>query len=665
VDEQDELGDHSSEPKPPHLLQLDGSSFAGLGEVADLLGALDNAERKTYRNANASAIACAETARLVVIAGPGAGKSHLFIERIEYWLATNPGERIYVATFVRKLINDLAADIEKRLSEDDQLRVSASTLHTLARSLLERAQGTQAWPLQKHIRIIDARWAPIIWQDVLAFHEQLNPTNYRLKDLEHQLHTESFDDSEDWNALRGTYRQLSQFFNAVGFAYLIRLAREAAEQQPELIEHRYWIIDEYQDFNPSEDHLIRVLRAEAAGTVLAGDDEQALYKALKASDPSIIIGHYEDTSFAKAMLPFCSRCSYYICGAASAFIQKHRDEAAIEKIYLPLEVKEEADRVHVIATASPSGAVDYVRRFLEEHKVDYDAYLAKREAGEDTDPFLLILSVSGALTITRKTGEDGELRELVAEYAQHGSGRSGGYYKILAYATAGWHENDNFAWRKVLHFEGVSIEDAHALIVEAIEQKSSLSSVVRKGSLEILDRATAVAEILDDLEGREEDVARQLAELVDLDGEIAELAEELANHPIVQSSARSDEDHEATETVGLVDSVALMTITGSKGLSAHNVIILGCDDVNMGNYIGTLPFFVALTRARESLHLVTATKANGAKEIHPFVLDLPPDCCDYGVYKKGDRTIEALSTAEALVKRVSTWAWQQTHRRSG
>jgi superfamily I DNA/RNA helicase len=56
-----------------------------------------------------------------------------------------------------------------------------------------------------------------------------------------------------------------------------------------------------------------------------------------------------------------------------------------------------------------------------------------------------------------------------------------------------------------------------------------------------------------------------------------------------------------------------MTMAGSKGLSAHHVIVLGCDDVNM-SYTTPLTFFVALTRARESLHLNEACRKAGCAE---------------------------------------------------
>ena len=145
------------------------SPLEDLDQTARTLDSLGNEEREAYRDANAQAIAEAAAARLLIVAGPGAGKSHLFISRIEHWLSRGDSRAIYVATFVRKLIRDLGADIERRLSEQDKALVSASTLHTLARSLLERSAGAAECQFREHIRIIDGSWAPILWRTYSPF----------------------------------------------------------------------------------------------------------------------------------------------------------------------------------------------------------------------------------------------------------------------------------------------------------------------------------------------------------------------------------------------------------------------------------------------------------------------------------------------------------------
>ena len=636
---------------PRHLLNDDGSCFDDLAALVAEFDGLSTAARYAYRGANATAIAGSSSSRLLVVAGPGSGKTHLFLARMAFWLPQDESRRVYVATFVRKLVNDLRAEVQAKLPDDQRSRVTVSTLHTLARSLLERSQGTQAWPMRAYIRVVDSTWAGVVWDDVLMFH----PGNAHLgdDDLRLQLDTGEYDEDGDWPALCDTYRRLCQFYNAVGFGYMIVFAQEAVAEQADLSEHELWIIDEYQDFNSAEDHLIRTLIERADGVLLAGDDEQALYQDLKSSTPDIIIGHYRDIGFAKAMLPFCSRCGYYICNAASAFIARHRSAAAIDKIYLPLKVDVEAPKVQVVVTAAPTSAVDYVRKFLEDHEQEFQEYLVRREAGEDTDPFLLILSPTGGLTLRKADPAETQLRDLVASYSSPVTTRSNDYRRVVAYQTAERHVNDNFAVRKVLAYENIPVEEVHELIVEAMKRGTSLGALLNERRSPVLNKMRQVAQAVDRASSDPAGAATDLAALLGL-RHVAALAAELAEFPI-RHDARAQEDDEAIETAGAIPPVALMTMIGSKGLSSHHVVVLGCDNVNMAS-TPALTFFVALTRARSSLHLVVSRKAGGAKVPHQFVYDLPPEACDYGVYKKASRKVERLDSPSALRKRVEQWA---------
>jgi len=262
---------------PRHLINDSGESFADeLAAIEAALGALEGDERERYRNENAAAIATHPASKMLIVAGPGAGKSFLFMDRIKYWLPLNPGDSIYVSSFVRKLCKDLHDEIEANheVGDEDRQRVTVTTLHTAARSILERNHGTATHQFEPHIKVISSEWESVVWQDVLKFYPKLDGRVYSHKGCVRQLHTEEIDDSEEWVAVRGTYALLSRFYNAVGFADMILLAREALEQSPELNGHRLWIIDEFQDFNRAEEHLIRVIVETARAVVIAGDDEQ-------------------------------------------------------------------------------------------------------------------------------------------------------------------------------------------------------------------------------------------------------------------------------------------------------------------------------------------------------------------------------------------------------
>lgn len=636
---------------PRHLINISGESFsAEIDIVEPLLAALPNDDRKAYRNSNAQAIAQHTAARLLIVAGPGSGKSYLFLERIRYWLPLHEDASIYVSSFVRKLVNDLQSEIATKLSEDHQNRVTATTLHGLARSVVERNHGTAAQRLAAHIKVIAGRWSGVVWEDVQQFHPG---SSHSFRTLERQFHTEEFKSDDDWPAFLATYYELCRFYNAVGFADMVYLARQAIEENPSLNRYQLWIIDEFQDFNQAEEHFIRTVCDSALGVLLAGDDEQALYQQLKASHPEIIVSYYNDAGVTNAMLPYCSRCSYYVCLAAAAFITAHRDTGAIRKIYLPLTTDESDPKLQVVAAAAPSTAVDYIEKFITEHRTELEEHRAAMEAGTETDPFLLILTPEKTARFYQTGGAQGRLKEIVEEWAHIRVGHSADYWKVMAYCTVAWHPEDNFALRKVLAEDGVTAEAVHPLLLEALEQSCQLSEVANRVITAALEKSDQIARIVerDDLTPSEK--VAEIARLLTVQDQ-AQLASELEVNPIsIPGTQADDEGEEAIETAGAMAPVEMMTLVGAKGLSAVHVIVVGCDDVNLG-HTSALTFFVALTRARRSLHLLTALKAGGAKAMHPFVLEIPEQYCKYMVHKKTGP--EELASRAALVQRVGQWA---------
>jgi superfamily I DNA/RNA helicase len=601
---------------------------------------------------------------MLVVAGPGAGKSFLFMDRIKYWLPLNAGDSIYVSSFVRKLCKDLHDEIEANdeIGDEDQQRVTVTTLHTAARSLLERNHGTATQAFDPHIKVISSEWENVVWQDVLKFHPELDARVYSHNGFARQLHTEELDGSEKWIVVRDTYALLSRFYNAVGFADMIVLAREALEQSPELNQHLLWIIDEFQDFNRAEEHLIRAIVETARAVLIAGDDELALYQQLKSSLPEIIVSYYEDRTYANAMLPYCSRCSYYNCLAASSFIAKHRVTRAIGKVYLPFRRDEGDPKVQVVATATPSSAVDYIENFVDDHREELEAHRAQMEADEETDPFLLILSPAKKLDFYGWKNADKRLRDLVEQWSVVRLGRSPDYRRVASYASVTWDATDNFATRKVVKYEDFDPDSVHELLVEAINHDRRLADVVAERHPEVLERCNTTAGVLESDELTDEQKVDALSELFELE-DSDRLVTELGMHRIQPRSViGADEGDEAIETEDVAAPVELLTMVGAKGLSAQHVIVIGCDDVNMRR-TSPLTFFVALTRARKSQHLIVSAKARGT-EAHPFILDLPAECCDYKVHLKTGHVTRKLAGADDLKEKMGVWTRPRASRTS-
>jgi hypothetical protein len=145
-----------------HLINEDGEPFEEdeLEALARELDSLTTEQRTDFRNRNAEAIATHPATEILIVAGPGTGKSTIFKQRILFWLGQDKDAKILALSFVRKLVADLHADIQNdgRLTDSQKQQVSVFTLHKYARSIVEQNHGTKEWKFTPHFHIIGQDW---------------------------------------------------------------------------------------------------------------------------------------------------------------------------------------------------------------------------------------------------------------------------------------------------------------------------------------------------------------------------------------------------------------------------------------------------------------------------------------------------------------------------
>jgi hypothetical protein len=310
-----------------------------------------------------------------------------------------------------------------------------------------------------------------------------------------------------------------------------------------------------------------------------------------------------------------------------------------------------AAKVQIVGTAAPTSAVHYIEKFIEEHEKDLKEHKAKMEAGEETDPFLLILTPIGEARFYKSGGVKDRLDRAIADWSVTTSHHSRDYWKLVDYCSAARNNADNLAVRKVLAHEKISAKDVHPFIAEALDRDCALIDLGNDVVSEALTKCAAILAIV-----RSENLG-SLEKVTEIKKSISvaddeRLAAELENSPISMGGlSEGDEGDEALETAGALSPVEMLTFVGAKGLSAKHVILIGCDDVNMGK-VSSLAFFVALTRARETLHLITSLKAGGATEPHRFVNQLPDDYCEFLIYRKSSPS-ESLASGQVFRGKLS------------
>jgi len=643
-----------------HLINNDGTPFdsAELQSLRGELEALTDDGRTEYRNQNASAIAEHTAAKFLIVSGPGTGKSHLFLSRINFWYRQDVQAKVFVTSFVRKLVADLQNDIDgdTQLTDEQKSNITASTLHKFARSIVEQNHGTTEWRFQPHFRIIGQFWKDIVWGDVLVFHPELDRSVYTWKKFEEQLHNAEFDDSAEWQGLKATYFKLCQFFNAAGFADLILRAKDALAENADLNESSYFIIDEYQDFNSAEDLLINQLVNEPKGLLVVGDDEQVLYEKLKSGKPTLIRNLYQNNDYANGMLPFCGRSSFHIAKSAGHFIQQNREAECIEKIYLPIKTTDNKPKVQVIACATSPTAVDYIEKFVSDNKTAIDERKTKLAEGEEKDAFLLILTPAKEVNFYGESKE--KIASIAAEYQPENRYFSEDYYKILSYYSLANNTQNNFTFRKVLYYENTAEARTHELIEIAMQNNQNFCDLEAEEIKSAIQKCNEIKAILETngqtIEQKIESISGHIV-VADKNRLKEDIERKSINQEEVAEIEHQEEEEAELEEIEVkkMGAVELMTIVGSKGLSADHVIIIGFDNVNM-NWITKNAFYVAMTRARKSLHILTALKSGGARQAHDFLEQLPDEHAEYFSYKKSNHTKNQLQGKQGFKDYLAT-----------
>lgn len=653
-----------------YLINEDGEPFdsSELQTLSQQLDQLEEVDRKKYRNKNAAAISRNNLRKILIVSGPGTGKSYLFLDRVDHWLQNNPGASILVTSFVRKLVADLQNGInnDEKLSDEQKKRTTVFTLHKFARSIVEKNHGTSKWNFKPYFRIIGQIWKEVIWEDVLAYYPNLDRKAYAWQKFEEQLHNNSFDKGKDWQKLTQTYFEMCKFYNATGFADLIIRARIALEENSQLNDDDFFIVDEYQDFNLAEEALILQLVKGSKGLLVVGDDDQVLYEKLKSGKAKLIRRFYKDTDMANAMMPFCTRSSYPITKCGAYFIAQHSDSERIEKIHLPLCTDQETPKVQIIACATPSTAVDYIEKFVADNKKEIDERKEKLSEGEAEDAFLLILTPDRKVNFyvrKKKHSPKEKLKQIVSDYKTEIRSFSEDYYKVLDYYSLAKNPKNNFTFRKIFFYECFDGEQVHLWVVKAIQDNRNFCDLDLEEIKKILTKSDNIKNIIDAKNSIDEKVENLSIHIpiIDKSGLKDDLKKQSIDRDEITKLERGEEEEAELEEIEVkkMSAIELITIVGSKGLSADHVIVIGFDNVNM-KWVTKNAFYVAMTRARKSLHIITALQSGGATKAHSFLHYFPDAFVEFNSHRKTDHLTKPLRGKKGFVKYIESLNFKST-----
>jgi len=257
---------------------------------------------------------------VLIIAGPGSGKTRTLVERIIYLISRSvKPEEILVATFTEKAAKELITRVSNRLLELD-IKVNLNemyigTLHSIFLRILE--ENREFTRLKRSYRLLDQFDQKYFVfnnikdylkvqdsDDILGSHNISNWSkasvvlSYVNKIGEECLNIDDLLQSDDAgiNTVANFYliygKQLAEE-NALDFSFIQIETLKLLQNNPDINSKiqsklKYYMIDEYQDTNTIQEKIILLLSGKDNNLCVVGDDDQGLYRFRGASIRNIL-----------------------------------------------------------------------------------------------------------------------------------------------------------------------------------------------------------------------------------------------------------------------------------------------------------------------------------------------------------------------------------------
>ncbi len=279
---------------------------------------------------------------LLILAGAGSGKTRVLTHRIAHLLRERMARapEILAVTFTNKAAGELRERVEKLVGPDAQ-RLWVATFHAAGARILRRE--AEALGLTRSFAIYDdadqlaevKRAASDLGFDTAASRQHLSridrwknagllPPAVRLAEY----------DVPGKTALKvyARYQAALQASNAVDFGDLIVRVSELFEKREDVLQayagrFRHILVDEFQDTNPAQYHLLRALASVHGNLCVVGDDDQSIYRWRGAEVDNILDfpRHFPGTKVVRLEQNY--RSSGRILAAAHAIIEKNERRA--------------------------------------------------------------------------------------------------------------------------------------------------------------------------------------------------------------------------------------------------------------------------------------------------------------------------------------------------
>lgn len=483
------------------------------------------------------------------------------------------------------------------------------------------------------------------------------------------------------------YQQLLLDDGAMDFGDLLSYVVELLQQRPNVLaklreKYTYIVVDEFQDTNTVQYELVKLLASPRNNVTVVGDDDQAIYKFRGAALANILRFRVDFPDATKVVLVRNYRSGAAILDAAYKLIinnNPHRLEATEGLSKKLVSHAEDLGFVHHVHCATLDeeieSTVTTILNLHDEKGSEWSDIAILVRGNDSADPFIEALdraaipfrfmAMSGLYTKPLILDCLSYLRVVDLPF------NSPAMYRVISHPRLGISESDlselmMFSKRKGLALcdamrsasmaFGVSLEGKQRLL-EILDMLAHLRERAKRLPVtelfvEVLKKTGLLADCQAYSEIEQQEIFRQLDRFL---SRLKRFVQANDDKTLARFVEEFDAEREAGEDGGLgqdpeegPDVVSIMTVHGSKGLEFKHVFIVNLVEQRFpsqarGGGIDFPPglvetnealddhvaeerrlFYVAITRAKEGLYLMSADDYGGVrkKKISRFLTEL-------------------------------------------
>jgi len=276
---------------------------------------------------------------VLIVAGAGSGKTRILTHRIAYLIREKEvhPKQILAITFTNKAAQEMQERVQELLGTLLSRGMWILTFHSTCARILRREH--QRLGLPSHFSIYDEadseRVIKMVLRDAGLDERRFPPKAMKAaisKAKDNLLGATEFAEAADnWyeNTVADVYRGYEARLRSAGsvdFDDLILRTVQLFRGQPEVLEHyqerfRYVLIDEYQDTNRAQYHLVNLLASKHRNICVVGDADQGIYSWRGATIQNLLDFEHDYPDAQEFILDQNYRSTRTILEVANALIE--------------------------------------------------------------------------------------------------------------------------------------------------------------------------------------------------------------------------------------------------------------------------------------------------------------------------------------------------------